>query len=148
MWFSHHFAGWGTIGDGFQYKIGNMPLEFVECHRELGVFIDWELKLHSHIGGVVHRVAGLANSLLQSTVNRTPEYMDALFTNHVRPILDYCSSVWNVGDIADVTLLKSVQRRWTKKIKGLSNLSYCERLRALNLFSIKSRLLRSDLIKY
>ena len=31
---------------------------------------------------------------------------------------------------------------------GLSELSYAERLRALNLFSIRGRFLRSDLIKY
>ena len=74
--------------------------------------------------------------------------MVALFTTHVRPILDYCSGVWHVGYAGDVILLESVQRRWTKKMEGLSNLSYGERLRALNLFSIQDRLLRSDLIKY
>ena len=43
------FSGWGTIGDGFQYKIGNTPLDFVECHRDLGVLIVRELKFPSHI---------------------------------------------------------------------------------------------------
>ena len=52
--------------------------------------------------------------------------MVALFTTHVRPILDYCSGIWNVGYVGDVTLLKSVQRKWTKKSEGLSNLSYGE----------------------
>ena len=74
--------------------------------------------------------------------------MVALFVTHIRPILDYCSCVWNVGYVGDVTLLESVQRRWTKKIDGMSNLSYGERLRSLKLFSIKGRLLCSDLIKY
>ena len=45
-------------------------------------------------------------------------------------------------------MLESVQRRWTKKVNGMTNWSYRERLRALNLFSIKGKLLSADLIKY
>ena len=45
-------------------------------------------------------------------------------------------------------MLESVQRRWTKNIDGMQGLSYGERLKFLNVFSIKGRLLRSDLIKY
>ena len=74
--------------------------------------------------------------------------MVALFVSHVRPILDYCSCVWKVGYVSDLTLLETIQRRWTKRVVGFSNLSYSERLRSLNLFSIKGRLLRSDLLKY
>ena len=47
--------------------------------------------------------------------------MVALFVTHIRLILVYCSCVWNVGYVGDVTLLESVQRRWTKKIDGMSN---------------------------
>ena len=41
-----------------------------------------------------------------------------------------------------------MQRRWTKNINGKQDLSYGERLKPLNVFSIKSRLLPSILIKY
>ena len=74
--------------------------------------------------------------------------MVMLFISHIRPIIDYCSSLWNVGYLGDVRLLESVQRRWTKQVAGLENLDYGVRLRALGLFSIRGRLLRSDLIKY
>ena len=49
--------------------------------------------------------------------------MVSLFITHVRQILDYCSCLWNVGDLA---VLEIVQRRWTKKIAGLTNFSYGE----------------------
>ena len=74
--------------------------------------------------------------------------MVILFVTHVRPILDYCSCVWNVGHLGDVVFLESVQRKWTNRVEGLESFPYGERLRVLNLFSIKERLLRADVIKY
>ena len=81
-------------------------------------------------------------------MNRSPQFMVTLFIFHVRPILEYCCSVWNLGYVTDSILLERVQRRWTKSIHGLSALSYHERLRSLDLFSLKGRRLRHDLIKY
>ena len=71
-----------------------------------------------------------------------------LFVSHIRPILDYCSPVWNVGYLGDMRLLESVQRRWTKEVENFHDLEYRERLNRLGLLSIRGRLLRSDLIKY
>ena len=73
--------------------------------------------------------------------------MLALFISHIRPLLDYCSCVWNVGYLSDVRRLESVQRRWTREVGGLGHMEYGDRLRALGLFSISGRLLRADLIK-
>ena len=46
----------------------------------------------------------------------------------------------------DLKALESVQRRWTKQIKGFDSLEYPDRLAALRLFSVKGRLLRTDII--
>ena len=57
---------------------------------------------------------------------------------YFRPLLDYCSPVWNTGFIADVKSLEAVQRRWTRSIEGFSNLPYYERLRHLTLLDLGS----------
>ena len=64
----------------------------------------------------------------------------------IRPILDFCSSLWNLGYVGNMKMIESVQRRWTRQIRGLEELPYEERLKRLNLYSIKGRLLRCDLI--
>lgn len=74
-------------------------------------------------------------------------FMLTLFKSHIRPLIEFGSPLWNTGYITDLRLLESVQRRWTKRIEGMSELPYSERLAALDLYSVKGRLLRADLIK-
>ena len=114
----------------------------------MGVEVDSGLKFHFHVSELVCKAAGLSSSLLRARVNKNPEFMITLFVTHIRPIIDYCSTVWNVGYARDLALLESVQRRWTKNIDRMQTLAYTERLKSLNMFSIKGRLLRSDLTKY
>ena len=88
-----------------------------------------------------------SKNILAATVNRDRAFMLPLYITHIRPLLEYSSSLWNLGYVGDLKLLESVQRRWTKSIRGLEELEYAVRLRALNLFSVKGRLLRHDIIK-
>ena len=119
----------------------------MRSHRDLGVIIDVNLKFHSHIRSIVNHAAGLASNLLKSTICRSAKFMVTLFIAHIRPLIDYCSPLWNLEYLTDTRMLESVQRRWTKKVVGLSDLNYHSRLRVLGLFSIQGRLLRADLIK-
>ena len=63
-------------------------------------------------------------------------------------VLEYGSCLRHTGFIEDVHKLECFQRYWTKQIEGLKNLSYGERLRELDLYSVKGRLVHSDLIQY
>ena len=69
-----------------------------------------------------------------------------ILKSHIRPLLEFSSPVWNTGFVADLRALEQVQRRWTREIDGMEGLSYSERLIRLNLFSVRGRLLRADLI--
>ena len=70
-----------------------------------------------------------------------------LYTAHVRPHLDYC--VQAVGSVfkLDINALEKIQRRATKLVKGLQNVSYQERLKQLNLSSMSDRIRRGDMVE-
>ena len=89
-----------------KYTVNGRELAVVGSYRDLGVIIDPLLKFHLHVNSVVGRAGLLMGDLLRSTVCRAKE-----FTSHIRPLLDYCSCVWNVGYLADLRRLESVQKR-------------------------------------
>ena len=138
----------GDLVPAREYFLQGRALKFVTAHRDLGVNVDTSLRFHHHIRVVAAKAGGLANCLLRSTVCRSPEFMLSLYVAHIRPLIEYASCVWNTGYCGDCRLLESIQRRWTRNIDGLSDVDYGGRLRSLDLFSVKGRLLRADLIKY
>ena len=136
------------MGEDACYHVNHVPISFQESVTDLGVCVDKKLEFHQHISNIVHKAGGVPTSILRTTINQQDSFMLPLFTTHVHPLLEYASSVWNLGFVGDVRQLESVQRRWTREIHGLEGLDYSQRLRTLNLYSIKGRLIRHDFIKY
>ena len=69
-----------------------------------------------------------------------------LYTTLVRPILEYANIAWGPTFITDQKSLEKVQRRATKMLPELYNLTYAERLRHLKLPSLYYRRRRGDMI--
>ena len=147
MRFSRGAPDLSCAGSLVTYNMGGVDLMRDDCCRDLGILIDSSLRFHAHVRQMVAKASGLSNNLLRSTLCRSREFMCNLFVVHVRPLLEFGSVVWNTGYVGDSRLLESVQRRWTKRIDGMESLDYAVRLATLNLYSVKGRLLRSDLIK-
>ena len=129
-----------------RFFLDGSPIILSPAHKDLGVTVDSALKFHKHVELVAAKAGGTATNLLKSTVCRTPEFMLTILTTHLRPLLEYASPVWNTGYVGDLILLENVQCRWTKQVAGLELLSYAERLSKLDLYSVKGRLWRADMI--
>ena len=69
----------------------------VDHYRVLGVVVDAKLKFHHHVRSLVGKAGGMMGNLLRSTICLSEEFMFTLFVTHIRPNIDYCSTVWNVG---------------------------------------------------
>ena len=75
------------------------------------------------------------------------EIMIPLFKSLVRPILEYGNILWHPYLIKHIATIENIQRRFTKRIIGLSDIEYEERLRILKLPSLEFRRLRGDMIE-
>ena len=73
--------------------------------------------------------------------------MVSLYKTLVRAHVEYCVSAWSPYYKKDKELLEKVQRRFSKMINNMEGLSYEERLRRLNLWTLEERRNRQDLMK-
>ena len=85
-------------------------------------------------------------------IRRTMEYLDMenfrlLFSALVRPHLEYGNAVWSPHLKKHIQAIENVQRRATKLVPGLSNLTYEQRLRKLGMPSLVYRRYRGDMIE-
>jgi len=68
------------------------------------------------------------------------------YITYVRPLLEYAACVRSPYQLDDIAKIESVQRRFTKRLPGLSNTSYSDRLAVLGLRRLQLRRLHQDLI--
>ena len=79
-------------------------------------------------------------NLIFGIIRRGVSYKSVEVRSYVRPYLDYCIQFWSPGNEKDAAMLEGVQRRATKMIPCLRNLSYKERLKRLGMLSLRHRM--------
>ena len=107
----------------------------------LGIEIDSSLKYDAHINKIVGKAYSRVGVLSKGFTTRSVP----VFLTYVRPVLEYASNVWAPYLIKHINALEKVQKHFAKRIPSLSNLSYPERLAALDLEPLEFRRLKSDL---
>ena len=71
--------------------------------------------------------------------SRSKDIMLTLYKSMVRSLFEYCSPLWNPVKIFAIQELESVQKVFTSKISGMTELNYWDRLRQLSLMSLQRR---------
>jgi len=126
--------------------LGGQTLQCVEHVSDLGVTIDSKLKFSTHVANICCKAHRRANLILRCFMSRDISSLITAFNVYVRPILEYCSVVWNPYLIKDIKAVEKVQKRFTKKLPGMKNMNYYKRLKTLNVESLELRRIRLDLL--
>ena len=129
------------------YYLGDDELTNVEEVKDLGVTVDSKLKFKKHISNKVNKANQTWGTIKRTFKNMDTYIFKQLFCAQVRSHLEYAIQFWAPHLRQDINLIESVQRRATKYLPGYRDMSYKERLTALDLPTLAYRRLRGSMIE-
>ena len=138
-------AGHGNTG--VNYEMGGTILCKTVKEKDLGVTMNANMKVSEQC-----RIAASKGNQFLGMIRRNITYKEKglivpLYKAIVRPHLEYCIQAWRPYLRKDIDILEKVQRRTTKLITGLRDLSYDDRLKECGLTTLETRRLRGDQIE-
>ena len=128
------------------YNLNEKLLKTVSQEKDLGVIIDDSLSFDTHIQKKVTKANALTGMIRRTFTHMDKDIFRTLFITIVRPHLEYGAPIWNPYKKGVINMIENVQRRATKQVPGLRDLPYMERLKLLNLPTLKYRRYRGDMI--
>ena len=127
------------------YSWSDNSKTFESWKKDIGV-VDDDLIFAQHIDTIVKKANSKAGWLRRSFQFLTPKMLRPLYMQVVRSQLGYASSVWNPHHQILIDKIEKVQERATKTLPDMKELNYEERLKILDLTTLRFRRLRGDMI--
>ena len=137
----------GKNNPNYPYTIDGTPLNVTCSEKDLGVYVDPLLNFEEHILKTVKKARQISGLITRTITFKSKDIMVPLYKSLVHPILEYGNAVWSPYFRKHINLIESVQRKFTKCIIGVKDMTYEERLKFLNILSLEFRRLRCDLIE-
>ena len=107
-----------------KYYIKDAEIKKVTEEKDLRVLISEDLKPKKQIANIVKKANRLLGMISRTLTCKNKANIMNLYKTLVRPILDYAAAIWNPYKKKDIEKLERVQRRATRMIRGLRNLTY------------------------
>ena len=128
------------------YKMGNDIISRVNEEKDLGILIQDNLSPEKHIDKIFGDTYRMLRNIRVAFYFLDKEMMRKIIMTMIRPKLEYAAIVWSPYKKKHVRKLERIQRIATKMVPELEELTYEERLKEMNLPTLKERRERGDLI--
>jgi ribonucleases P/MRP protein subunit RPP40 len=129
------------------YKMGSHEIGKSVQEKDLGIIIDKSGKSSEQCIMAAKKANSILGMIKRNIKFKSKQVIVKLYKALVRPRLEYCIQVWSPYLRKDINMLERVQRRATRMVAGLQDLSYEERLKQTNLLPLDKRRVRGDLIE-
>jgi hypothetical protein len=130
----------------YDYTVGPMMVRTSNMEKDIGIEIDDKLAFTQHIDTQIKKANSKAGWLRRTFQFLTPKLFRRLYMPVVRSNLEYAVPVWSPHLKTYIDKIEKVQERATKMLPGMKEKTYEERLKVLNLPTLKYRRLRGDMI--
>ena len=133
------------------FRINNITLPSTKVFKDLGIFIDENLKWNHHINYVYKIASTISYQVLKSFKSTDINTLKKIYLIYIRPKLEYNSPIWSPYLKKDINHLESIQRKYTRTVFNRCNISYTsyfDRLSKLGIKSLEYRRIEFDLITF
>ena len=138
------YTGHGNLD--VNYKMGDTVLGTTVKEKDLGVTISTDMKVSEQCGIAASKGNQILGLIRRNITYKGKKLNIPLYKAIVRPHLEYCIQTWRPYR-KDIDTHERIQRRATKIIPKLRDLSYDERLKECGLTTLETRRLRGDQIE-
>ena len=136
----------GRNNPKINYFMNGIALNKVTEEKDIGVLFDSTLEFKSHVKNVSSEASKLIGLIKRNFTYFNRDSLRTIITSLIRSKLEFANCIWSPIYKWQSSLLEKVQRRATKLLPCIKNQSYVDRLKYLNLTTLKYRRLRGDLI--
>ena len=127
-----------------KYKMGATVMGTTVKENDLGVTISADMNVSERCGIAASKGNPILGLIRRNITYKGKKIFIPFYKAIVRPHLEYCIQAWKPYRKQDIDTLERIQRRATKMIPELRDLSYEERLKECGLTTLETRRLRGD----
>jgi hypothetical protein len=135
----------GHENPGFEYTMSGQKLDTTEEERDIGVMVTKNLRPSAQCAKAARTATTVLSQLRRAFHFRDRHIFVRLYTQYVRPHLEFASPAWSPWTQTDKECLERVQKKAIRMVSGLESGNYEERLRELGLTTLEERRHRLDM---
>ena len=147
FWHKIYSTHVGRNNPGYNYTMNGQTLETTEEERDIGVIMSKNLKAHAQCTKAARTAQTVLGQLTRAFHFRDRHIFVRLYSQYVRPHLEFASPAWSPWLEADKDALEKVQMHAVRMVSGLAGQTYEERLAELGLTTLEERRHQQDMLQ-
>ena len=130
----------------FNYYFYKNIITTSHCKKILSIIIDNKSSFEEHIYDCVNRASKVCNIIFANIKQVNNSILIKLYKSFARPLLECASIICYPYHINLIDRIKNVQNRFSKRLLGLYDISYVDRLKYCYNELLELRRIHTDLI--